>query len=316
MSDLPRDILLFVAAYEERSFTAAAVREGATQSGVSQHIRKLEERFGARLFERDAGRVSPTPAGDRYYRRCLDILRAHAAAAQTLRDFSRGLSGEVAVGLMPTMTRCALAPSLARFVDLHPNVTIHITEEYSGALTDRVRGGELDFAVVPAFPALAGLTSRPFATTPEVLVSAADGGREHGRPVRPCEIGPVKLVLPQRQNTRRHLVESYVGANRMQVERVLELDAMFGTLDLVATTDWVTILPGVMMARELAPGGLVINPLHDPALSLDLVLIAANRRELSPAAHAFEQVLREETVRASTVWSSGPEAVAATEGRA
>ena len=43
MSGSLRDIRLFIAAYEERSFTAAAIRENATQSGVSQHIRKLEE---------------------------------------------------------------------------------------------------------------------------------------------------------------------------------------------------------------------------------------------------------------------------------
>jgi DNA-binding transcriptional LysR family regulator len=42
MSGSLRDIRLFIAAYEERSFTAAATRENATQSGVSQHIRKLE----------------------------------------------------------------------------------------------------------------------------------------------------------------------------------------------------------------------------------------------------------------------------------
>ena len=68
-----RDIRLFVAAYEERSFTGAATRENATQSGVSQHIRKLEESFGVDLFSRDKGRVAPTPAGDGYYRRCIDV---------------------------------------------------------------------------------------------------------------------------------------------------------------------------------------------------------------------------------------------------
>ena len=49
-----RDIRLFIAVYEERSFTAAAKRENATQSGVSQHIRKIEDRFGVTLFTRDA----------------------------------------------------------------------------------------------------------------------------------------------------------------------------------------------------------------------------------------------------------------------
>ncbi|HIC67388.1 MAG TPA: LysR family transcriptional regulator, partial [Paracoccus sp.] len=41
-----RDISIFVAAYEERSFTAAAERENATQSGVSQHMRNLEYMLG------------------------------------------------------------------------------------------------------------------------------------------------------------------------------------------------------------------------------------------------------------------------------
>ncbi len=64
MTDSLRSIQVFVATYEERSFTAAARREHATQSGVSQHVRKLEDRLGAKLFSRDRGRVVPTPAGD------------------------------------------------------------------------------------------------------------------------------------------------------------------------------------------------------------------------------------------------------------
>ena len=305
MADLPRDILLFVAAYEERSFTAAAEREGATQSGVSQHVRKLEERFGARLFSREGGRVAPTPAGDRYYLRCLEVLRAYDGAAQALRDCSRGLAGEVSVGLMPTMTRCALAPALVRFGALHPNVSVQVAEEYSGALTGRVRAGALDFAVVPAAPGLSGLVSRPLAATPEVLVSSRGSGRRHGAPLSPAEVGRVRLVLPGRRNTRRQTIEGYVLATGIGLDRVLELDAMFGTLDLVATTDWVAILPGVMMARDLAPGRLTINPLRGPSLWLDLVSIEASRRSLSPQARAFLGVLAEETAKASEVWAGG-----------
>ncbi|MBA2965006.1 MULTISPECIES: LysR family transcriptional regulator [Ramlibacter] len=65
-----REIRLFVAVCEEQSFTAAAVREHATQSGVSQHIKNLEDRLGVRLLDRQEG-VRPTPAGTAYYLRCL-----------------------------------------------------------------------------------------------------------------------------------------------------------------------------------------------------------------------------------------------------
>ena len=90
-----QSIRLFVAAYEERSFTAAAERENATQSGVSQHIRNLERSLGVALFLRDRGRPVPTPAGDSYYRRCIDVLRAHEAATNAVRTFARGLVGQV-----------------------------------------------------------------------------------------------------------------------------------------------------------------------------------------------------------------------------
>lgn len=306
MAELPRDILLFVAAYEERSFTGAALREAATQSGVSQHVRKLEERFGARLFTREAGRVSPTPAGDLYYRRCLEVLRAHAAAAQVLRDCSAGLSGHVTVGLMPTVTRCALAPALASFTDTHPNVAVQVHEGYSFALTERVRHGELDFAVVPGFPGLPGLISRPFATTAEVLVAASGVSGSHGVPVRLSDLGPLSIVLPGPANTRRQTVEGYIRSNGVEVARVITLDAMLATLDLVATTGWVAVLPGAMMARDRIQSRHTVRPLADPSLSLELVTIEASRRPLSPAAAEFRRVLLATTEAASRVWDTRP----------
>lgn len=302
MAELPRGILLFVAAYEERSFTAAAVREAATQSGVSQHVRKLEERFGARLFTRDGGRVSPTPAGDRYYLRCLEVLRAHAAAAQVLRDCSAGLSGEVTAGLMPTVTRCALAPALARFADDHPNVSVRILEGYSGALTDQVRQGALDFAVIPDFPGLPGLVSHPFATTPEVLVSASG---PHAEPVHLASLGPLSIVLPGPANTRRRTVEGYLRSCGATVARTITLDTMMATLDLVATTEWVAVLPGVLMARDRVQGRHAVRPLASPPLSLDLVTVEASRRPLSPVALAFREALQDTTSAACQAWAPG-----------
>lgn len=300
-----REITLFVAAYEERSFTAAAARENATQSGVSQHIRKIEERFKVRLFLRSSGSASiaPTPAGDTYYRKCLDVLRAHDAARQGLRHFATGLEGEVVIGLMPTMTRSVLAPALARFVESHPNVSLSIAEAYSAVLTERVLAGMLAFAVVPEFPNGVGLRSRVFARTPEVLVTSRQGPAHAAEAGRLAVRSPLKLVLPGPQNTRRRAIDTYLASNNIRVDRILELDSMFGTLDLVARTDWVAILPGLMMAAGRSDDACTVSPLADPPLWLDLVLIESARRVLSPAEQAFLGVLEEETEHAN--WPVG-----------
>ena len=47
---------------------------------MSQHIRKLEDTLDAKLFARDKGRVVPTPAGDGYYRHCIELLNTYAKA--------------------------------------------------------------------------------------------------------------------------------------------------------------------------------------------------------------------------------------------
>ncbi|HEY7384573.1 MAG TPA: LysR family transcriptional regulator [Beijerinckiaceae bacterium] len=303
MSESLKDIRLFVAVYEERSFTAAAEREHATQSGVSQHIRKLEDRFGARLFSRDRGMVTPTPAGESYYRRCIELLRAYQAADSSVRGYAGGLTGEVAVGLMPTMTRSALAPALSSFIDAHPNVRLRIVEAYSAVLTGQVRAGALDFAVVPGVPGLAGLRSRLFLRTPEVLVSSTQSPLAHMEPVGLKRLTPLRLIVPGGQNARRTLIETYLVSNTIPVERTLELDAMLGTLDFVANSDWVTILPGIMMVSDVERPRLTINPIVDPGLSVELVLIEPSRRVLSPAAKAFVDTLQYETERMNTVWS-------------
>lgn len=286
---------MFVAVYEELSFTAAAVREHATQSGVSQHIRKLEDRMGVQLFSRQRG-VQPTPAGVAYYQRCVEVLKSHALARRTLDEFSTGLSGEVIVGLMPSMARSILAPAFVRFTEEHPNVNVRVFEAYSGTLTNSLKAGELDFAIVPrtSSPAV-GVRSTMFGRTPEFLVSSPKSSLTHGAPVRLSEQPDLKLIVPAPDNARRQLLDSYFAENQVQVSARLEFDSLFATIDLVARSDWQVILPGIFVTTDIATRLFVVNPIVNPGLWLDLMLIEPERQPASAAALAFLDVLRDTT---------------------
>ena len=289
MAESLTDIRIFVAAYEERSFTAAASREHATQSGVSQHIRKLEEAFGVRLFTRNKRIVVPTLAADAYYERCIQVLRTLASGKDAVKAFA-GVAGDVYAGLMPTMTRATLAPSIRRIVVEYPNVTVHVVEGYSGLLTGKVVNGELDFAIVPAFAGAPGLSLQPFLQTWETMVASKTRG-SHLDPVRLRECGPLRVVAPSGLNTRRRNLEIYFKTNHVQVERILELDTMMGSLDFVAASDWVTIVPALMMNGDIQSGQYSVRPIIGPTAALDLVLIEPMRSMLSPPAQAFLEIL-------------------------
>ncbi len=304
MHDIPlRQVRAVIAVCEEGSFTRAAVRENATQSGISQHVAAVERALGIKLFERSARGVKPTPAGQRYYKHCIEAVGQIAKANADMRAFASRVTGDLHVGLIPTLTRAALAPTLEHFVPRYPEVRLHIVEGYSGTLTEMVQNGDLDFAAVPATEGRVGLKSRLIARDREMLVSSVRRGLEPFAPVRLKDVGPLKIVLPGPANVRRRNIEVYFETHGVEVEEVIEMDAMISTLQFVARSDWVAILSGLICVADIArPNGRVISPIHDPPMIADFVVISPARRPLSPQAQLFLECFEAEIARFQDIW--------------
>ena len=123
-----RHIRSVIAVYEEGSFTAAAARENATQSGISQHVSAIEARLGQTLFERTSTGVVPTQACRQYYETAIQAINLLNKAEMDIRMQNSELQGTVEAGLMPVFTRSILAPVLERVTRQHLYlVTHHVT---------------------------------------------------------------------------------------------------------------------------------------------------------------------------------------------
>jgi LysR family tcuABC transcriptional regulator len=299
-----RQIRAIIAVVEEGSFTRAAVRENATQSGISQHVAAAERTLGVKLFQRSPAGVQPTPAGQRYYKRCIEAVGQLANASEEARGFAARVTGDLRIGLIPTVTRAALAPALDRFTAQYPDVRPYIVEGYSGWLTDMVLDGELDFAVVPTFEGRVGLKSRLLVRDREMLVSNVKQGFKPLQPVRLKDCGPLKIILPGRVNVRRRNIEIYFQTHGIEVAEMIELDAMIGTLQLVARSDWVAILSGLICVADIRRDtGRVISPIYDPPLIAEFVVISPARRTLSTPAQLFLDAFEAEIARIQDVWA-------------
>jgi LysR family nitrogen assimilation transcriptional regulator len=297
-----RQIRAVVAVCEEGSFTRAAEREHATQSGISQHVAAVERTLGVKLFERSSTGVIPTPAGLRYYRRCVEAVGMLDTADEEARALGGLVTGDLRVGLMPTFTRAVLAPTLEHFVPRYPDVRLHVVEGYSGVLTEMVRSDELDFAIVPAFEGQIGLRSRLLVRDREILISGPQRGLKTLKPVRLAECAPLKVVVPGPHNIRRRNLETYFQTHGIEVAATLEMDAMIGTLEFVARSDWVTVLPSVISVNDIARGELVVNPIVDPPLHIDCVVIQPARRTLTTQARVFLERFEAEVAHIHEVW--------------
>lgn len=293
-----RQIQSVVAVVEERSFTRAAARENATQSGISQHVSAVEKALGVALFERERDGVIATPAGKRYYTHCIEVLRTLDIAKGEAQQAGSLVTGKIRAGLIPAFTRAALAPALERFADAYPGVEIEVIEGYSGALMDMVRSEALDFALVPGFAGETGLRVTHLTRSREMLVSGPKSGLTHLVPLRLSDLPPLKIITPSGANIRRARLSEYLESHGVRVDRVMEMDAMLGTLELVAASDWVTILPWIICGPDAVTGDVRrVSPLIDPPLYSEFVVIEPARRPLKPEVHLFLDEIRAELAR-------------------
>ncbi|MEP1961522.1 LysR family transcriptional regulator [Tateyamaria sp.] len=286
----------FAAVFEQGSFSAAAEKVNATQSGLSMHVSQIEKRYDVVLFERSSSGVTPTAAGKAFYLEAVKVLAAASHAEDRIRALSKTVVGHVRVGLMPTFTRAILTSALLRFASEYPEVQLSISEAYSGALADDVAEGLLDFAVVPAaFDLRDQFVTHAMGKDHECLVCSL----EQEFPTRDGQVvlkdlPPLQLVLPGKSNARRHNIEAYLAVNGIQVKELMELDTMHGTLDLVSRSNWVSILPRVLCLPDLDGNRRRVLPLIDPPLSVDYMRIETSSRPLNQAARAFADILEQE----------------------
>jgi len=289
-----RQLNSLIAVYEEGSFTAASERENATQSGISQHISAIEKELGINLFTRNSNGVIPTTICHGFYKKSVEAIRTLKTAEQEAMSAGKGLSGKVNAGLMPTFTRAALAPVLKSISTTHPNIEISIVESYSGSLTDMVKAGELDFALVPVMTGTQGIKYSNLVRDREVLVSSPSFGTNQGEEISLKNLAPLKIVLPTKANIRRIKLEDYFTAHSIEIANIMEMDSMIGTLELVGSTDWVTILPYLICVPDTHSNLRHINPICEPNIYSDFVIIEPIGRSLTPQATFFLKLLKEE----------------------
>ncbi|MBV9287688.1 MAG: LysR family transcriptional regulator [Hyphomicrobiales bacterium] len=144
----------FLAIVDSGSFTRAAERVHKTQSAVSMHIRRLEERLGCALFVKQGRGARLTAEGESLVDFARRILHIEAGAVAALSR--KGLRGSTRLGIPDDYAEAFLAEILARFNRRHPLVEISVVCEGSPELAAQISAGALELALVTDHPGLNG----------------------------------------------------------------------------------------------------------------------------------------------------------------
>src|ERR1700722_10878243 len=106
------ELAAFAAIAEHRSFAKASTRLGVARSTLSQNLRALEERLGARLFNRTTRSVSLTETGERLLARVRPAVMELDAAVGDLDRFRDTPTGTLRLSVSTIAMQIVLAPAL------------------------------------------------------------------------------------------------------------------------------------------------------------------------------------------------------------
>ncbi|MGQ9367068.1 LysR family transcriptional regulator [Azospirillum sp. ST 5-10] len=293
-----RQIQYFVCLFEEGNVTRAARRLNVVQPALSMQIAKLEAETGEKLFERSAQGMIPTTAGRTMYRLFLPILRDIAAAKQEMANLSGTVAGQLNVGLLASVTLSVLSRAVEAFVGRYPEVELSVTDGYTAIFVEQVTSGQLDIAVVNRPRRRLALTVEDILNEDMVLVSGTMAGPGIPDAVRLAELSRLKLVIPSKRHGLRTVLDQATESHGIDLVPGLEIDALIPIAELVARTDWVTVLPSIVVNEGLAAGTLRAHAI-DPPIVRTLAWIHHPRRPLSPAAVRFKETMNAHLLHAA-----------------
>ena len=286
MNDLStRQLRAFVALADERHFTRAAQRCHVTQPAFSAIIRSLEESLGARLFDRSTRSVDLTPEGHLFELSARRLLGDFSQAQADIGDHLARRRGHVALGALPSLAAGWLPSILAAYHQEYPGVTLTLVDALADICLDKVRAGELDFALAARREDMSGLDSDFLYADRFYVVCPRSHPLATRKSIKPAELGKWPLIHMNRHSSVRQRLEQVLPAKARNVP-AFEVEHLATAMGLVKAGLGISVMPAMTLFHVKHPD-LAVTPIEGAAYTRPLYLVKRKGRSLSVTAQAL-----------------------------
>jgi DNA-binding transcriptional LysR family regulator len=279
-----RQYQAFHAIIEKGTVTGAAESLGISQPGISNLIAQLERQTKLKLFERQRGRLVPTPEASVLFHEVDTVVRGLDHVTQAVVDLQNQKAGQLQVATSHAMAFGFMPVVIAEFLRDRPNLTIAFQSQYSSKIQEWVSAGLFEIGICEQPLRNDDLDRREMSFSVQCAVPEASPLTKH------------EVLTPSLLSDEPFIV---MGVDHMVTARTREAfqaegarlrirghtDLFRNALNLVKQGLGVTLVDPFTLSSDDGTG-YVVRPFA-PVILLDMFIVTARARPLSAVGREF-----------------------------
>jgi DNA-binding transcriptional LysR family regulator len=288
-----RQLQVFEAVCETRSYSRAADIMALTQPAVSLQIRQLEELVGQSLFEYSGKKLYLTEAAEALLRAGQDIFGRLNNLDMQLSTLLGSLHGQLRLGVETSAQY--LAPHLfAAFKQRHPEVNVHLCVGNHDHVLKRLSENRDEIVIMSLVPSDRDLEFLPFLNNAIVAVAPPEHPAYDTEGLTLQALGEYPLLVREAGSSTRKACDEYFKQKRAHFSNIQEMTSLEAIREAVIAGLGIALLPRLAVHRELQAGVLHELPVQELPLYRSWCTVHTRSKRLSPVAQAFFNFIREE----------------------
>ena len=277
------------------SFSKAARVLDIAQPALSRQVRLLETDLRETLLLRNGRGVALTPSGRRLFEHGVQILQQVAQARADLGAQRDAPVGQVTIGLPPSIGRRLTRPLIEAFRAQMPKARVTIVEGLSAHIAEWITSGRADMGLIYNPQPSPALEITPLLREPLCLVQPRQRGSKKAPPptVALRELAGVPLIVPERHQSLRRLLESQATLAGVPLAISCEVSSIPSIIDLVCARMGNAVLHASAVAASGRGAELAVRRIVEPELPSVLCLAQSATKPPTPLVRAARRMLDE-----------------------
>lgn len=239
------------------SITEASKKLYISQSALSQYLKRIEERIGISIFDRDFSPLRLTDAGEIFYGSLKEIKAIEEETLNRIEDLNNLKRGELIIGATDYLTYYFLSKVLKKFNEQYPGISIRLYEGKTSELNQSALNGNVDFSITYDVSNLDELTNINLYQE-EVYVALPTNNPlvknlniefpQNGEfPVIDAELLKHNKIIRMKKGQNLRLIFSELDKyTNNTLETILETDSMYLAIKFVSVGLGISIIPRSM----------------------------------------------------------------------